>query len=136
MASRRASAENGLEGISLSRGRAEPARGIGLSEIILATDYGAALPLWGDDGNLKGAIAISGAIETELLEWSDRFQENYDEELGWPSREMCLEQYRRGERLRVLLQDSLGEATKVRFDFWELLVRGEEIALEELFEEE
>ncbi|WP_449283169.1 hypothetical protein [Leucobacter sp.] len=47
---------------------------------------------------------------------------------------MCREQYREGQRLRTLLQDHFGE-TKVVFDFWELLVRGEELTSEELTQE-
>ncbi|QIK62861.1 hypothetical protein G7068_06345 [Leucobacter viscericola] len=81
---------------------------------------------------LERTEIIPDSIQKQLRAWADVFDENYDEEDGWPNLQICHNQYVEGLRIYAELRQHLGAQATVSYEFWETNVQGQERSLEEI----
>jgi hypothetical protein len=83
--------------------------------VILAPEYGAALPLWGDGfGNIAWEFTkFSPAVLDRLRAWQLQFDANFHWEHGWSSEKVRDEWADEGRRLETLVRTELNGRAEV-----------------------
>lgn len=84
--------------------------------IELTPDYNAALPLWGDEGNIPWQdTKFSPALLDRLAAWQQYFDDNYRWDRGWRSAEARDHFARQREELAADVRTELGTRAELRF---------------------
>ena len=87
--------------------------------IRLMNDYGAARPLWNEEGLADdGQPPLPDELEAALRAWVTNFNAHFSWDEGWPSAAMERAHRAEGERLLAALREALPD-DDVTFDYWE-----------------
>ena len=89
--------------------------------IELAPDYGADLPLWGDEGNIPWQdTKFRPELLDRLATWQQDFDTNYHWDTGWRSAQAHDRFARQGEELAADVRAELGTRAELHVRLWSL----------------
>src|SRR5215472_2845419 len=89
------------------------------SVIVLAPDYMADLPLWGDGGNIAWQLTkFPPELLDRLTAWQEEFDANFRHERGWRSAAVRDHWVHRANDLAAVVRAELGTRAELVLDLW------------------